>query len=428
MFINKNDLSKSLSPLIIVGLFFCVTNKAYISAFPAIIMLLILIAIAIKALYFFIKDEDNWEKIRFLYLEYPVSIYCGLFYLISLISILNYFPGSLLNYNFYRYDGNFIISYAAFLFLPWFIYQNSIEKIFFRFIIFSMLINIPFFIYFLFHNYIYYHPLHSSTNAAGGFFSIVLAMAFGYFHSDRKKIIIIIIIIVLSLFLFFTTSRGSMLGLLAGIVAWYCTDKKILKWFPFLIIVLTIALQSILLIKFYPYYLEQTSLIDYQNERQKRYKDKKDENIYNRLIDNWPRGWDSFTRAPILGYGFGAVNDYPYPSRDKIRGFFNTNQNKEKIFSNAHAHHSYLHILAEQGFLGLLCLVLFWFQIFKFLKKNKDILWIRNGLLIGFWTIIFSSFTEHRITTPATLLPYSLLFLLYFGKVKYILLNKATSP
>jgi len=418
MYIKHHNLSKSFSSLIIVGLFFTITNKVYISAFPAVVMLLILLVIMIKILYNSINKNNNWGKLRSFWFEYPISVFCGFFYLISLLSILIYYPDSLFTFSFYRYDGNFIISYAAFLFLPWFIYQGNIEKIFIRFILFATLINIPLFIYFLFDNYIYYHPLSSSTNAAGGFFSIIIATTLGYFFSNKNKLTLIIIIL-LSVFLFFTTSRGSMLGLLAGIVAWYCTDKKYLKWFPLLIIALTIAIQSFLLIKYYPYYLQQTSYLDYQNERNLKYKDKKEENIYNRLIDNWPRGWDSFTRSPLLGYGFGAVNDYPYPDREKTDGLFNYNQSKIKIFSSAHAHHSYLHILAEQGILGLICLSFLWYQIFIFLKKNKQILWIRNGLLIGFWIIIFSSFTEHRITTPATILPYSLLFLLYYGKVKY---------
>jgi len=413
MLLNSNNVSKILTPVIVVGLFFTVTNKVYISAIPAFIILLLLLVIIPISLYRLIGSNIQ-QNYLIQALKTPITFYTILFYAISLGSVLLYFPQSLLQFGFYRYDGNFIISYAVFLFLPWFVYQGNIEQLFIRFIGFSALINIPFFMYFLHQDYIYYHHLFSATNAAGGFFSIILAMACGYYIANKQKLMLVVIVL-LAMFLFFSTSRGSMLGLLAGIVAWYSTDKKKLKWLPWLMLTSVVIIQALLLIKYYPYYLDKISYLDYQTTRNQNYQDKKEENIYNRLINNWPKGWDGFSRSPILGYGFGAVNDQPYPARKEVRGIFNLNHSKQKVFSDAHAHHSYLHILAEQGILGLVCLSMIWFQLIKYLKHNKQIMWIRNGLLIATWTIIFTSFTEHRITTPAMLLPYSLLFLCYFG-------------
>jgi len=408
-----NNLSKILTPLIVIGLYFTVTNKIYLSAIPSAVILILLILLITDNCYSWLTKTNHPDYFFAIYKQ-PISFYTALFFFLSIVSVLLYFPQSLLHFSFYRYDGNFIISYAVFLFLPWYIYSGPIEKIISRFIYFSALVNLPFFIYFLFHDYIYYHHLFSATNAAGGFFTIVLALAIAHLLDKQEKLILLPIVL-LAIFLFFTTSRGSMLGLIAAVLAWFCIDKPKLKWLPGVMIIGVVIIQSFLLYKYYPYYLEKISYLDYQQTRAQEYQDKKEENIYNRLINNWPKGWDGFSRSPLLGYGFGAVNDQPYPNKEKITGLFNLNHASQKVFSDAHAHHSYLHILAEQGILGLICLILLWSKIIQYLKQNRQIMWIRNGLLIASWTIIFTSFTEHRITTPAMLLPYSLLLLLYVG-------------
>lgn len=421
MNLNNKKISELLTPLIVIGLFFTVTNKVYLSAFPAALVLVILLPLISVSFYALLTKKQVNSQLPSAYLQLawqnPISRSAYFFYAISFLSALIYFAPSFLQFGFYRYDGNFIISYALFLFLPCFYYQGNIEKLFERFIIFSALINIPLFIYYLQHDYIYFHPLFSATNAAGGFFSIVLSLAIALFIGKKQKLIFISIVL-LATFLFFTTSRGSMLGLLAGIVAWYCTDKKKLKWLPIAMLLGVTLIQAALLMKYYPYYQQQVSYLDYQTTRAQTYADKKEENIYNRLINNWPKGWDAFSRSPVLGYGFGSINDQPYPSPDSMDGWFNLNKSQQKIFNDGHAHHSYLHVAAEQGIFGLLVLILFWYQIWRYLKEQKgssSTAWIRNGLIIATWTIIFTSFTEHRITTPAMLLPFSLLFLIYFG-------------
>jgi O-antigen ligase len=139
----------------------------------------------------------------------------------------------------------------------------------------------------------------------------------------------------------------------------------------------------------------------------------KENNIYLRALENWPRCLYAFLHAPVFGAGFGSVNDIPIKFEDKFSSI-NFNNNSTKIFNNRHGHHSYLHILAEEGIVGLSLFLLFWINLFKYIvsEKRKFPHFIYVFLILSFFNLTIMSFTEHRITTPSNAFPFILILVL----------------
>jgi len=115
-----------------------------------------------------------------------------------------------------------------------------------------------------------------------------------------------------------------------------------------------------------------------------------------------------------VGQGFGSFNDTPYHFEDF--GFAVLNTSKIYINSDAHAHNSYLNILAETGLVGLFLVILFLVNLRRFIGVSGLPGGIELGLRIAFWVVIWSSFTEHRLTTPAQMLPFTILIGLTLSK------------
>jgi O-antigen ligase len=67
-------------------------------------------------------------------------------------------------------------------------------------------------------------------------------------------------------------------------------------------------------------------------------------------------------------------------------------------------------VLAETGIIGLALLVWFLRCIYRFTWQSVEDPALRTALLLSFWTLVFASFTEHRIVTPSNVLPFALLF------------------
>ena len=53
---------------------------------------------------------------------------------------------------------------------------------------------------------------------------------------------------------------------------------------------------------------------------------------------------------------------------------------------------------------------------------------IQTGLLLGFWTLVFASFTEHRIVTPSNILPFSLMLGLMVANANAVALSQRKQP
>ena len=116
----------------------------------------------------------------------------------------------------------------------------------------------------------------------------------------------------------------------------------------------------------------------------------KEANVLIRAANLWPRAVALFINSPFLGNGFGSFNDTGLAS---------------PIFNDAHAHHSFLHFLSELGILGVSIFCLFFISFRKFHRKYRNInMTLADISYYSFYCILITSLTEHRITTPSSML------------------------
>lgn len=379
--------------LALIALLGTVTNFIYFS--PLLTLLLPL------SIYVFNSESLN-RPIAWLYL------YLTLF----LVSTALYYPFSFIEFGFYRRDGNFLISYAPLLTLPLFALKLNLESTLRNFLNFAFIIYLLFFLYFLGNNYYQsgqliglFGGLFYAQNAVGGFLSILSALAFAFWVRYRSQKYLYIFLFIFTILLL-TYSRGSIIGFVMAVPAWYFAIRKKFKWILFLLLFPILLTVGSLMIG-YPYY--QNVMIS-ENMAEFEFEEgieTKNANILIRLFYTFPRAYYSFTHSPILGTGVGSFDDRPYQF-EEIIPYVSYNAQPEKVHTDNHAHHSYLHILAEQGIVGLVIFLVFWIYLFYYLVQMPGSHLVRDFLLIAYFTITFSSFTEHRITTPSMMLPFTI--------------------
>lgn len=402
-------LKKLLIAATVLGLFGTMTNLVYVSPLPTLLAAILLPLVYIKRQY----------------LPKPV-FWLLLFTFFTVISTLLYHPKSFLEYSFYRYDGNFFISYLPLLVLPFFSFKFDIGKLLKSFLVISTALNLLAYLYYLTLGHPPFFGLFQSTNGAGGFYSIVTSLAFLFFL-ERKTYMNLLLLVLNILFLYATYSRGSMLGLGLGIMCLYFLYIR-KGYFITLLFVLMAVIQIGILVKTYPDYITHIkngptdNIYENYNQFSRQrfgFVSTKLNNIYIRTYETWPRAVDGFLHSPILGMGFGSLNDVPTVHRALIPYVLSTNKQEEKVYNDSHAHHSYLHILGEQGLLGLSLFLIFWFSVYNYLIRNNYDSVTRDFLLVSFFNLTIMSFTEHRITTPSNALPFVIVLSLYFVYVNY---------
>src|SRR5690606_2461173 len=106
-----------------------------------------------------------------------------------------------------------------------------------------------------------------------------------------------------------------------------------------------------------------------------------DDNAAIRLETSWPLALHAFFQSPIFGIGFGAYDDLPWDFWG-WRGVVAFNSPDWFWHSDAHAHHTYLHIMAEMGAVGLVLLMWFLNRLHQFLKTVEPEM-VRMALLLG---------------------------------------------
>lgn len=401
-------MKRFLILITIFGLIGTVTNLVYISPIPS---LFAAVCFPVVLLY-----RNNFPALVF---------WLFLFFIYVLVSTTLYYPPSFSNFRFYRYDGNFFISYLPLLVLPFLSLNIDIDKLFRYFLYLTTAISSMVFMGKGF-QLSGFTGLFLATNAAGGFYSIVTSLAFIYFV-ERKTYFNLLILALNLLFLYATYSRGSVLGLVLGALLYYFFHirKSYLIYFIFLAIC---AVQIYILIQTYPLYVKYISggpnTDFYQNYTDfitKNYGvvSTKFNNVLIRIYQTWPRAIDCFFHSPVFGTGFGSIDDVPFKFEIKIPFLLSTNSQNQKVFSDSHAHHSFLHFLGELGLVGLLIFLKFWKTLYTFLIKNNYDPRIRAFLLVSFYNLTIMSFTEHRITTPSNALPFVLALSLYYVYVNY---------
>lgn len=414
------SISKLLFWSLLIGLFGSVTNYIFISPLPSFLCILLL------PWYLYRRWDSVIKLPKFLF-------YLYLYFAYSLIGVLIYYPVSLVNYDFYRYDGNFVISYAPLLLAPFFAYRFNLDRKFTNFLLFVTIINgLAFTLNLFFTRFAaitdwtnpatFFHGFFKSTNAAGGFLSIVLSLNAVILLQDRRKKWVITFFLNF-VFLIATTSRGSLLGLLAGFAFFFLDRYNKQRWIIATIAVICLV-QGVILYYTYPVFDEYIKNADLTEVSVGEYispllgpVETKSANIFIRVLDTWPRGLDSFMNSPFFGAGFGSINDIPL-HYSGIPAVISINDQPSKVFNDNHAHHSYLHILGEQGIVGLLIFLSFWISIYKFLRSQPPDI-IRDFLLVSYFNLTIMSFTEHRITSPSNVLPFVVSLCLYVLRKNY---------
>lgn len=332
-------------------------------------------------------------------------------WLLIFISTLIYAPQSFLDYQFYRRDGNFFISFAPLLSLSLLSFKIDVEKWGDFFIKWVSVALIPSIFYFLsskpfstIHNiFLFYFHGH---NAAGGFLCFSTCLSLGFFLNKRQwQHLLITCWQIFATFL--TASRGSILGLGMAMFTFFCVPRKYLK----LYVLFWIIAHLLPLHYGYQFWKQHPNLSTRQIIEEAL--DETNMHVHragtaaDRLFVLWPRAIDLWLKSPFLGTGFGSYNDMPYEFFG-TENFFMLNKPKELKFDAGHAHHSFLHILAENGLLGLFLLIYCLYQIDKSTKSlpSKSLAY---GLELALWANIFSSFTEHRIFTPSQMFPFNIM-------------------
>lgn len=411
-------LKRILIAATILGLFGTMTNLVYISPLPTLIAALLLPLVYVNKQY----------------VPRPV-FWLLLFTFFTVISALLYHPESFLQFGFYRYDGNFFISYLPLLVLPFFSFNLDIKRILKYFLLFSTAVNILVYIPYLLRPDPAFFGLFLSTNGAGGFFSLVTSLAFLFFL-ERRTYTNLLLLVINVLFLYSTYSRGSMLGLGLGIMC-LLFFKMRKSYLISLLFVSMIVVQGLILFNTYPDYKKhiQNGPGDTIYENYNIFANQKFgsvstklNNVYIRIYETWPRAVDSFLHSPFVGTGFGSLNDVPFVYKDVIPFVVTTNKQEDKVYNDSHAHHSFLHFLGEQGIIGLFLFLTFWMSVYRYLQKNNYHPVTRDFLLISFFNLSIMSFTEHRITTPSNALPFVIVLGLYFVYVNYQKRQEAMIP
>ncbi len=379
----------------IVSLFGTLTNYVYIS--PLLTLFIPLCVLVVK--------KDNLPRpIFWLY------VFAGMF----LISTLLYDWHSFITFKYYRRDGNFIISYAPLLVLPLFSFKFDLKKVI-RYFYFTVLgvYAVDFVYHFItLHNFsqigmITFGGLFHARNAVGGFLAVMSGLGFAYYYNKRsgRELFFFLAIFVM---LIATYSRGSILGFLAGLVAWYCTVTKRFKTLA-VVIAIPVLLTAGAVAVGYPYY---SHVIKTHNEVNTNGNlsgfSAKSANVLERVFYLWPQAWYFFLRSPIVGNGVGSYDDRP-PELKKIMPLISYNKQPHKLHTNSHAHHSYLMFLAEQGVLGLGVFLVFWVFLLIYIMNIREAPVLKDFLIVAYFTLTFASFTEHRITTPSNMLPFTII-------------------
>lgn len=380
--------------IIILSLIFSITNFV-----PASVLIVGLIPLALIGLFY----KDNLYKIK------KIELYFLMLFIYVILSTLYYNPGSFADFDFYRRDGNFFISYLVlfvFLFLPVGININ-IDYYFKYIFLFFFIISSIAFVVVPPEDAGVHHFLFVSHNAAGGFYSIVCAVSIGMYYTKRNPVYLLYSL-AFFVFLYESNSRGSILAIVAAIGYAFFKFKR-----PGIVFAIFVVVQFAIVFDTYPVWVsmgkvmsENANFTISQNVDFERAG-----TFIDRLYYLWPRALDNFSHSPVFGIGFGSFDDLYYKYIDVIPHVFATKDGEIIRHTDAHAHNSTFTILAELGIAGYALFILLFSQI------NNKIMGIKKidpglslSLSLAFWTCVFSSATEHRITTPAQMIPFFIIF------------------
>jgi hypothetical protein len=353
---------------------------------------------------------------RFFGRHYPAFITpLVAFEALAVASTLAYDPASFLEFDFYRHDGNFFVSYAPILAGCVYGHRWDLNTVLRRFFIFAVAINVPFYAWYLAHTgllSILHHPTDTfgsyfiARNAAGGFLAVLLCLGIAC-HAAQPSRFMLALIGLNALMLFSTYSRGSTFGI-AALLPYLIFGRK--RWMLACMIGTLIA--------------ASIAIAAYHSDPSTNYMgypfsignpDEKVANLDIRYQWLWPRALDYFRQSPIVGLGFGSFDDQISRVVDYF-GVFGQPLGISVAHTDSHAHNSYLNILAELGIVGLAIIVRFYWLLVRWCQEGANAALRESGRdFIAFRFVELSSVcllamsaTEHRLSTPSNVLPISL--------------------
>jgi hypothetical protein len=354
---------------------------------------------------------------RFFGRSYPAFITpLTLLTLLIVVSTLLYDPASFLEFDFYRRDGNFFVSYAPIFAGCLYMHRWDLNKVLRTFFVFAVVINLPLYAYYILENgllSIFTHPDASfgsyfiARNAAGGFFAMLFCLGAACYLQRRSRLILALLA-ANALMLFSTYSRGSLLGALAVLPYLYFGRKRwMLASLMAGLLVGTIAMAI--------YNTDPTvNYMGYSFTIQNQ--DAKVANLSIRYEWLWPRALAYFEQSPIIGLGFGSFDDHI----GSVISYFHVVGIPSDVsieHSDSHAHNSYLNFLAELGVVGLALLLGFFWKLIEWSQHGAAAAALigRGENFAAFRFVEISSVcllvmaaTEHRLVSPSNVLILSL--------------------
>lgn len=395
MYTNERvSLARILSGVAVVSLFATVTNFVPLSAMTALFVPFALLTQRIPR----------------------VLMSLWLYLSISLVSVIFYYPESLASYDFYRRDGNIFISYAPLMVLPLFACRVDLLRLLKAWIFWvTSLYLVLLVLWIIRRDTETFGGLFYARNAVGGFLALAACVTYALARGYKRIYLVPLLIIVAGLVS--TYSRGSILGWLMAVLLceWHIRAgskrlRRVATYFVFAVALGLTYYIGFINMDTYERYLARGDLYIGEAETGK------DANIFIRTHGLWPQAVYAFQASPVLGIGFGAFDDMPLnlEGHDHVLSY---NVQDNKRHSDSHAHNSYLHILAEQGLLGFTVIAVLLVNLYRFLdrKPQGPRSAVELALLASLFSIVFSSFTEHRLFTPSMVLPFSLILGLYIS-------------
>lgn len=342
------------------------------------------------------------------------------------LSTLFYDPASFIEYDFYRHDGNFFVSYAPIFAGCVYVHRWDLNKVLKWFFVSAVLANLPYYGWYLMQNgllSIFSHPTDTfgsyfvARNAAGGFLAMLFCLGVACYVNDRSRVLLALLAFNF-LMLVSTYSRGSMLGV--GVMFLYLVLGR-RRWMLAFMIATFVAASLAIAIHY------TNPNVDYMGYAFTIYDPSpKAGNLHIRYEWLWPRALAYFLQSPVFGLGFGSFDDQ-IPQVVNYFGLFGRPVDALVIHSDSHAHNSYLNFLAELGVVGLILFIRFYWVLISWCQRGA-LFALENGRtnFVAFRFVELSAVcvlamatSEHRLTTPSNVLILSLVVSLLVASRTY---------
>jgi hypothetical protein len=338
------------------------------------------------------------------------SLWCGIYLILAATSaVISGMPlRDFLKFEFYRYDGNVFVSFLPLLLAPAILNHRVSMRIALQVLMIATSIV-------LFVGVVITHSeLFRSHNAFGGLVSVLLVVTITLLRNPLMWIPLVLNVLSLN----FSASRGSLIGVLAacGVLVLYRRGwKRLACALPVIGVCISLAIAGfgysvwhqmgdpeILSISDYPVALDVAHGTGAEQVSNLSYAVKNGSTIAHRVFFIWPVAVSDFFKSPLLGIGFGRFDDRP-EELVGVRGVLAINRTAAVRHTDLHAHNSFLHVAAETGLVGVALIICLLVSLWRAANQLRHPYCDIVRVLLVY--IILSSCTEHRMTTPAQMIP-----------------------